>query len=51
MTSQAEQMPWKCWGGFPEEGPLGRAEGALELPWWRRRRWRGDVQRESAEWW
>lgn len=24
MTSQAEQMPWKCWGGFPEEGPLGR---------------------------
>ena len=24
MTGQAEQMSWKCWGGFPEEGPLGR---------------------------
>ena len=24
MTGQAERMSWKCWGGFPEEGPLGR---------------------------
>lgn len=24
MTSQVERMPWKCWGGFPGVGPLGR---------------------------